>query len=61
MYNNLIPTAWTDNANSIAMMLYGLQVVDVFSDVNLAIEMFGEFEGSQETQMLGYYMLQLDV
>eukprot|EP01084_Bolivina_argentea_P015436 28896_1 len=56
IYNNLIPNAKTDNGNSIAVPLYGLQMVDLFSDVNLCAEMFLQFNGSKyHTQRMTLY------
>eukprot|EP01084_Bolivina_argentea_P057456 104976_1 len=46
IYNNCITNSKTDNANSIAPPLYGLQIVDLFSDVNLCGEMMFELNKS---------------
>lgn len=52
MYNNWYcdECAWTDNGNSMALPLYGLQVVDLLSDVNLTIEIFFEFDNQMWTR-----------
>ena len=46
IYNNCVKSAWTDNGNSIAVPLYGLQMVDVLSDIYLCIEIFSQFNSN---------------
>ena len=40
---NLGGKTWTDNGNSLAVPLFGLQLVDMFSDINLCVEIFTLF------------------
>ena len=48
IYNNMCKRCtWTDNGNSIAVPLFGLQLVDLFTDVNLCVEIISQFPDSR--------------
>eukprot|EP01083_Nonionella_stella_P019234 53445_1 len=51
IYNNWEGTTWTDNGNSMAIPLYGLQMVDIFTDINLCVEMFSHFSENAEDRV----------
>ena len=56
IYNNCVDEneSWTDNGNSIALPLYGLQMVDVLSDINLCLEIFLQFDDQNSDKTLLY-------